>query len=427
MLARAWLSLRVLLACTCTLITSQQALAVDFALTGFGTVGYAISDEKFRYLRYIDDDGTFKVDSLVGVQMEAQFSPQWGATLQVVASAPRSRDEGIEAKVRWAFLSYRPDNDWLLRVGRLRPPFLVHTQNAEVGVTYDQARLPVEFYSISPVYDVDGAAVTKTWALDDAEINVDAYGGTSNVHNRLTSERHPGGRRAVGLGFDPYASSRIAFAGVVVSHSTKTLLLRAGVHRARVKFDQQLPRTFEPTQIPGPVPFGGIRWGIESELDKFHINVLTLGVDWRVGDWRVTGEYGRRDVKDAEITVDSHSGYVTLARAVGSWTPYLTHARLLSGSTERKLYDQVNSTPVPLAVQGPPFFLPASFHRTVADTFLVFDQYSNMLGVSYGFSATSKLKFEWMQTKIGLRSTFVDGDVQDRRFNVFTLAYSFAF
>ena len=427
MLERAWLSLRALLACTCTLMTSQQALGVDFVLSGFGTVGYAISDEKFRYLRYIDDDGTFKVDSLVGVQMEAQFSPQWGATFQVVASAPRSRDEGIEAKVRWAFLSYRPDNDWLLRVGRLRPPFLVHTQNAEIGVTYDQARLPVEFYSISPVYDVDGAAVTRTWSLDDAEINVDAYGGTSNVDNRLPVERVPGGRRAIGLEFDPYLSSRIAFAGIVVSHSTPTLLLRAGVHRARVKFNQQVPRTFEPTQIPGPVPVGGILWGEESTVDKFHINVLTLGVDWRVGDWRVTGEYGRRDVKDAEITVDSHSGYVTLARTVGRWTPYLTHARLLTGSRQRKLYDDVNSTPVPLAVQGPPFFLPATFHRTLADTFYTYDQYSNMFGVSYGFSATSKLKLEWMQTKVGLRSVLVDGDVHDKRFNVFTLAYSFAF
>ena len=55
-------------------------LAVDFALTGFGTIGFAIADQDLRYLRFIDNDGTFKTDSIVGVQIEARFSNEWGAT-----------------------------------------------------------------------------------------------------------------------------------------------------------------------------------------------------------------------------------------------------------------------------------------------------------------------------------------------------------
>src|ERR1044071_9446964 len=95
------------------------AQAADFTLSGFATMGYARSDQDFRYLRYIDNGGTLKADSLVGAQAEARFNPEWGATVQAVASAPRTRDEGVEAKVRWAFLSFRPDNEWLFRVGRL--------------------------------------------------------------------------------------------------------------------------------------------------------------------------------------------------------------------------------------------------------------------------------------------------------------------
>ena len=82
---------------------------------------------------------------------------------------PRTRDDGAEAKIRWAFISFRPDNDWLFRVGRVRPPFGIHFQNAEVGVTYDQVRLPQEVYSFRPVYDFDGGAVTKTWSLGNSE------------------------------------------------------------------------------------------------------------------------------------------------------------------------------------------------------------------------------------------------------------------
>ena len=99
-----------------------SAAGVDVRLTAFGTVGYAQSNSKIRYLRYIDDDGTLKADSLAGVQAEAQFNTQWSATFQGVASAPRTRDDGHEAKVRWAFVSFRPTNDWLFRAGRLRPP-----------------------------------------------------------------------------------------------------------------------------------------------------------------------------------------------------------------------------------------------------------------------------------------------------------------
>jgi hypothetical protein len=47
--------------------------------------------------------------------------------------------------------------------------------------------------------------------------------------------------------------------------------------------------------------------------------------------------------------------------------------------------------------------------------------------VSYSFSATSKLKFEWMRTKVGLASSLVDGEVHDKSFNVFSASYSVAF
>jgi len=50
-----------------------------------------------------------------------------------------------------------------------------------------------------------------------------------------------------------------------------------------------------------------------------------------------------------------------------------------------------------------------------------------MLGTAYSFSPTSKLKLEWMRTHVGLRSTLVDGDVANKSFNVFSIAYSFAF
>ena len=86
----------------------------------------------------------------------------------------------------------------------------------------------------------------------------------------------------------------------------------------------------------------------------------------------------------------------------------------------------MNSTPVPTAAQFL-YNLPATFHQKEADAIFVYDQYSTMLGTSYTLSPNSKLKLEWMHVNVGLASVFVDGDVHNRSFNVYSLSYSFAF
>jgi hypothetical protein len=408
-----------ILFCVLALLGCRSAVATDWKFSGFGTVGYAISDQDFQYLRYIDNGGTFRADSLIGAQAEVQFNSQWGATLQGVISAPRTRDAGLDGQIRWAFVSFRPDNDWLFRVGRLRPPSFIYSQTAEVGVTYDQARLPQEVYALSPVYDFDGGAITKTWALENSEINLDAYWGTADIKFRVFLRE---------LGQPLYISERVEPRGLILSYATSSLLLRGGAHRASVEFtDGPVPGNFVPTTIPFAPPIGGTLY-IPSTVSKVNLTVLILGADWRAGDWRFTAEYGQRILNDIDTGPGSKSGSVTVARQFGKWTPYATYARLLSDSKTRRLYQEVSSTPVPVAAQISSPFLPPNYHRLIADPVVVLDQYSTMLGASYSFSATSKLKLEWMRTRVGLASTtLVDGDVSNKSFNVFTLSYSAAF
>jgi hypothetical protein len=161
--------------------------------------------------------------------------------------------------------------------------------------------------------------------------------------------------------------------------------------------------------------------------DRFDVTVITLGTEWYADPWRVTGEYGQRISNDTKLGPASKSGYVTVARAFQNWTPYVTYARLRSSGVQRRLYQDLNATPVALGAQGPPLFVPSDLHTVFADVLTVFDQSSTMLGVSYSFSPTSKAKAEWMRTKVGLTSALVDGDIHYRSFNVFSLSYSVAF
>jgi hypothetical protein len=415
--ALSWASLRLFLGLW-TAFAAWDAHSVEFTFAGFGTVGYAISDEPFRYLRYIDDGGTLKADSLLGFQADAKFTPQWSATVQAVFSAPHNHDHGYETTIQWAFASYRPGNSWLLRAGRLRPPVFINTQNSEVGVTYDVARLPVEVYKLSPTYDFEGGAITKTWTLPASEINLDAYLGESNVTVRLPYQRD--------LQSSPYFPSKLALTGIVLSYASGPLFLRGGAHYVHTRLNQPIPATFDPVDIPGPPPIGGTLWLPPKTTSTSNLTLLTFGADWRSSGWRFTGEYARLIANDTKLGFNTTSGYATIAREIGSWTPYLTYARLISGADTRSLYRDVNSTPVPTAAQFL-YNLPATFHQKEADAIFVYDQYSTMLGTSYTLSPNSKLKLEWMHVNVGLASVFVDGDVHNRSFNVYSLSYSFAF
>ena len=406
-------------------LVGAPGLAADFSLTGFGTVGYAISDQQAPYLRYIDKGGTFRADSLVGLQGEAQFDPRWGATLQVVASAPRYKEDGLSAQVRWAFASYRPDNDWLLRVGRLRPPVLINTQNAEVGVTYGQARLPAEVYSLSPIYDIDGGAFTRTWVGENSETALDGYGGTSKIRQRIPFQPHATQRFIA----DKYLPEAIRFSGLVLTHANGPLTVRGGVHRASLKADlgRQFLQGPTPETVPGPAPLGGLLYVPGAIAEKIVVDALTLGVDWRSGNWRISGEYGRRRISGTKMASSTDSAAIQIAHASGKWTPYAAYARILSGADSRDYYQALTGTPVPLAAQGPPFFLSSGYHRSIADALFLYDQYSTMLGASYDLTLASRLKFEWMRTRVGLTSALVDGSLRNQSFNVFSVSYNFAF
>ena len=414
----AMLALMAALAC------APLALAADYSLLGFGTLAYAVSDQKAAYLRYIDKQGTFKADSLIGLQGEVQFNPQWGATIQVVGSAPRSRDGGLEATIRWAFLSYRPSNDWLIRAGRIRPSVLVNMQNAEAGMTYDTLRLPAEVYSLSPVYDLDGLAFSRVWNQGDSETSIEGYAGSSQVAFRTPFVRNP----EKGALQNQFVPQRVGFAGLTLAHQGNRFALRGGIHKATVTPDQQqLVESFDPVQLPGPFPIGGTLFVPGRPIRKFDVTVVTLGAEIRQSGWRVLTEYGHRAVKDTDLAIGSKSAYVSVIRDADTWSPYVAYARILSESVTRDLYRRIDAAPVPIGAQLAPLSLAAAYHKGLADNITVFDQYSWMIGTSWRMSSNSKLKFELMRTKVGLVSALVDGDVHHKSFNVLSMSYNFVF
>lgn len=406
-----------------------HAWAADFSFSGYGTLGYAKSDKPFGYQRFIDDDGTLKRDTVFGAQLDARFENQIGATVQLKAAPSLSSDSKYDATVAWAFLSYRPSNDWLLRAGKLRIPLYLNSETTDIGATFDFARLPTEMYSISPTTDLNGASFRKNWTQDLGEWVLDGFWGKANIDQRSFSR--DGVVIPRGPSFEPI---KITASGFALSLRRDEGSYRLGFNQAVARRANGQPITnrvlFQP--IDASLPGAGVYLlqgpGVQVS-DSTNNTAITIGADVSVGAGvRVVGEFARRIVR-SDIGPDTTGGYVSVLKRISNWTVYGTYAHLRSTSGPLNNYTLVNENRVPEFIPNSKFI--NAGQRAQADYIQAFDQNSWAVGGSYSLTRTSKIKAELQRVHVGQVSFMVDAlagtTVRQQNFNVYSLSYSFAF
>ncbi len=400
------------------LVISPTARAVDFSYSAFGTIGAAISDEPIRYQRDIDDSGTFMRDSLLGGRLDAKFNEQWAASSQVTLAASDKEDDRIRPQLKWTMVSYRPANDWLIRVGRLSLGGLLHQQNLDVGVTYDMARLPREVYLLSSDYDFDGVSVTKTWNIGDYELALDGSFGMQKRYYRVFQE---------GTDRPSYYSADVTGGGLVATlkdydHTT----FRFGWHITDID-----PNTTEGMLARyNFMPLGGGQYTLNpvnpfGYRSTFTVNTLFLGVEFPLGDFLVTCEGTAVLPNSVESAPENYAGYVSLSRKFDKWIPYITYAKIWSNGLDT--WRRVKGATNPYLPGSPQALVADAYLADVASVIAVFDQSSVMLGTSYAITPQQKIKAEVMTTHIGERSAMFDGTLTHENVTTFSLSYNFAF
>lgn len=413
-----------LAACAGWLAVAGSAHAVDWTLSGFGTLGYALSDQDWRYQRHIDDDGTFWRDTRLGAQLDARLNPEWSGTLQLTLAPSTRQDRQWAAEVAWAFAAWRPNNDWQLRAGKQRVPLFLNSENLDVGQTYALARLPSEVYALSPTNDFTGLSVTRTWQHGEGELSADVFGGRAQMNVR----RHSSDR-----GSNYLATDTDVF-GAVLTWRAPSLTWRVGVHNARSQggSGQRLPTQFPfvdlgggmgyyrvSDELPGPVPVPTTRTIINQ--------VLNLAVDAELApSWRLVGEFARVFQRRTSLGTDSAGAYLALLHDMGEVTPYVLVARQQSMGGARliakRLYQAAGEGTDPLSVA----------QRAAAEEGVqLYDQTSFGVGAAWSVGPRSQLKAEWVHTRIGEGSYLVDSPrgrrVHDDSVQVWSLNYSFVF
>ena len=407
-------------------------LGANISLSGFATAGFAISDQSYDYQRFINNDGTFKRDSLVGLQMDVKLSEEFSITVQGKVAPSMSSDDGINPTLTWAFLSWRPTNDLLFRGGRIRIPLYLNSQNTDIGATFDFARLPAEVYSASPTTDIDGLSASKTWDLDYGELSLEAYVGTTDTHFRIGSYNYPP------LISGPYYTPMQAnLFGAALTFQHHDNLFRIGAHDIYSfrtdgsKFVNTFPFValspdigyyqVDDQQLSGP--------GV-SKVFQLHSTLYSVGADIDLGyGFRVMGEYMRREMTDIVIGPDSQGAYVAILKSLGSWTPYISMAHLQSTDRVLNLYNGLKNNSVPSFI--PNAALINASQRAAAATVSAYHQTTWALGTSYQINPTSKLKAEWAVTNTEDASSLIDvpegGNTGNKLINVFTFSYNVVF
>ncbi|QDX82484.1 hypothetical protein B9N43_15325 [Denitratisoma sp. DHT3] len=418
----------------CALLLPLAATADDASISGFGTVGYARSDQPYAYLRHIDDKGTFDSDSVFAIQVDKKLAPEWSATVQLKLASSVSSDSRWDPTLAWAFVSWRPTNDWLFRAGKIRIPGYLNAENLDVGVTYDYARPPAEVYSVSPTFNVTGASFNKVFELERGDLTLDGYWGKSNTDSRGYLRSDVPGLASAGPQFQPI---KLEARGLGLTLHRDDDIYVVSAHKAYSRKKDGQPWTGPGlVTLPTPPFPPGIGYYDASagaggqSANALDTSILYAGADVALGgDVRLAGEYVRRKVANLRGGLNSTSGYVSLRRQIGRWTPYVLGARLLSDSSSLSMWKAINGNTVPLFVPNAAFI--NAYQRAIADIFSGYDQSSLAIGTSYALTQTSKIKVEWMRTRVGVTSGLVDAppgvDLNRQRINVFSLSYSFTF
>lgn len=401
-------------------LTGTAAQAQSLSYSTFGTVGAAVSNQDYRYQRFIDSDGTLMRDTVVGGQLDLQFSTELSATVQAKLAPSARNDQDWDVSASWAFASWRPNNEWLVRAGKLRVPLYLYSENLDVGQSYDFARLPTEMYSIAPINDVAGVYVTRNWALGDSDLSLDVYSGEATVRMRTYT-------RAQGKSFSNYQTKAT---GAALTWRADDTTVRVGLHHASTRAKGSSPVNTAGLQ-PLATGYGSI-YVPYGEVPKIRNDIITFGVDHKLaGNWRVMFEAVRDIQHDTTLGLNTAGGYIAILKSMDKWTPYVSASVLKTVGSAARDHKLLRQTAVP-DVAPPITGQINAIQGRIADSVPFYDQHSLAIGTSYALTPNSKLKAEWLRTWVGEGSSMVDSPrggpaVADESIDVFSFSYNFAY
>ncbi len=363
----------------------SQAWAADGSIippikvSGFGTAALTwtdTNDAKFSRPNQISGVGTSPrngIDSQFGVQADTRFTPWLSATVQGLVR--KNGEEGFRAKLSWALLKARINENWSVRAGRMVAPVFLISDYRNSGYANTTLRPPTVVYTQVPMDSIDGADVQFTKSFGDTTVTAQVAVGTTEVV-------------AAARGTSVYFKAKdVSAFNLALEHGPLTV---------------RLARTHATLHADGPSPVDPLFAGLRGAGAGFRLpQLIQLADDLTVDkkkssftsrgailDWNnliAQGEYALRE-SDTYLP-DTASWYVTGGYRFGKFLPYYTHSRT-------RVTDRVaNTIPTTCAAPG---CLPAlrGLSAGVNGITAINNQSTNTLGVRWDFARSAALKVQ---------------------------------
>lgn len=287
-----------------------RPLRPSVAFSAFGTLGYAVVDEETAEYRSgvardgADDEGSFALDSRLGLQLDARLTGKLSATVQVIGR--EGGDGDPEAGLEWGLLRYLATDAVAIRVGRMSLPVFTLSDFREVGYANALLRPPEDVYVQIPLRRFDGFDITYDTELGDTLLRAQLFAGAASEN--LYDGLEPDASDAIGVALvaerGPFRA-RLGHANArfkITTEDNDIAALRAGLLQASVEIPSlaAVAEDFSPERVP--------------------LSFDSIGLSFDPGRWFVDAEYARRRVDNWVADLDSWS--LAGGVRVAAFTPY---------------------------------------------------------------------------------------------------------
>ena len=270
---------------------ASPAMADDININGFLSVGASMKDSDKAHIAGADNQGGFKQDTILGLQVSKQINDTTSATGQLVSRG--SDDYSTEAA--WAFVTYSANDNLDLRMGRLRIPAFYYSDFLEVGYAFNWVRPPEEVYRLE-FSTLDGVDLTQSFSSGNFDGSVQLYYG-----------RFQGNLDIDGVNLDVDFRN---FTGIAFSGNMGNFGSRLSYHQAELN----IPAThIDPDK----------NFAATGQKSSFIEAALT----YDDGDNSIVAEWTQLDHEVAAL-VDDTAWLITAARRIDDFTLHATYSTL---------------------------------------------------------------------------------------------------
>ncbi|MPY22853.1 hypothetical protein [Shewanella sp. YLB-07] len=393
----------------------------NLSLSGFGTLGVVrrSSDELYFHrelsMNASDSEYSFKPDSLLGLQVNVDFTESLDAIAQVVLK-DRASDTVLDS-LELMFLRYRPNRDWAIRLGRTSTDLYMLSEYRNVSYAYLWSRPIPEFYAItSSIAKIDGVDISYTHELGGGSWETKlAYGIT---HSVLAVE--------AGL-FDVNLKNVFALTSIYTWENWIFRLAAASVEVDELEFQTNelveglnlVPDTLWPEA-------GVLAQNIDGPGQK--LQYYTLGLQYDHMNWVIQSELGYIN-SDWGITQSFYNGYLSVGYRVDEMTFYGVLAHIDNSEEPTRYVSPLLPDHLPLELSGRIKTLYEGAVEALSASQI--EQTTFSLGMRWDLYPNTCVKFQWDHTWVDSRGTALWTQAQeqigDAEVDLLSLNFNFIF